>query len=405
MIPAPVQRVLSRLSAALETRRAVPVDEAAPIPPASRPAREAGPAPAEPVEPAGTEAAIPGSALVAVVAARTPAPLILALHGLPCTTGIVAVGARVIEDLTAQAPDVVVVEAEPERFDAPALIRALREREDFARTPVLLVAEGEPRALRRLAREVGADDVLAKPFDGLELQDRAGVLIELALARADSERRALAMRRDAARALAESAAQSAAHEREIIRRLMLAAEFRDDQAGDHLTRVAGCVIAVAEGLGLGQAEADDIALASTMHDIGKIGVPDHILMKAGPLTAEEWTEMRRHALRGYRMLHDSPSRLLQIAAEVALTHHERWDGSGYPRGLKGEEIPRSGRIVAVADVFDALISARSYKPAWPLEKARAHIESEAGRHFDPACVAAFLSRWDDIVALVQERAA
>ncbi|WP_207549454.1 HD-GYP domain-containing protein [Methylorubrum salsuginis] len=342
-----------------------------------------------------------GRARVAVVAARTPAPLVLALHGLPCGTGIVSVGVRVIEDLVAQAPDVIVVEAEPERFDAPALIRALREREALSRTPVLLVAAGEARALRRLAREVGADDVLAKPFDGPELQDRVGVLIELALARADSARRAIAMRRDAAQALAEAAAR----EREIIRRLMLAAEYRDDQAGDHLTRVAGCVIAVAEGLGLSQAEADDIALASTMHDIGKIGVPDHILRKAGPLTDEEWVEMRQHALRGYRMLHDSPSRLLQIAAEVALTHHERWDGTGYPRGLKGEEIPRSGRIVAVADVFDALISARSYKPAWPLEKARAHIEADSGRHFDPACVAAFLSRWDDIVVLVQERGA
>ncbi|SFL07329.1 putative two-component system response regulator [Methylorubrum salsuginis] len=389
MIPAPVQRVLSRLSAALETRRAHPVPQAPLLlPPEGGPARL-------------PDGEADGRARVAVVAARTPAPLVLALHGLPCGTGIVSVGVRVIEDLVAQAPDVIVVEAEPERFDAPALIRALREREALSRTPVLLVAAGEARALRRLAREVGADDVLAKPFDGPELQDRVGVLIELALARADSARRAIAMRRDAAQALAEAAAR----EREIIRRLMLAAEYRDDQAGDHLTRVAGCVIAVAEGLGLSQAEADDIALASTMHDIGKIGVPDHILRKAGPLTDEEWVEMRQHALRGYRMLHDSPSRLLQIAAEVALTHHERWDGTGYPRGLKGEEIPRSGRIVAVADVFDALISARSYKPAWPLEKARAHIEADSGRHFDPACVAAFLSRWDDIVVLVQERGA
>jgi len=389
VIPAPVQRVLSRLSAALEARRAHPGPQAPLLlPPEAGPARS-------------PEGEADGRARVAVVAARTPAPLVLALHDLACGTGIVSVGVRVIEDLVAQAPDVIVVEAEPERFDAPALIRALREREALSRTPVLLVAAGEARALRRLAREVGADDVLAKPFDGPELQDRVGVLIELALARADSARRASAMRRDAAQALAEAAAR----EREIIRRLMLAAEYRDDQAGDHLTRVAGCVIAVAEGLGLSQAEADDIALASTMHDIGKIGVPDHILRKAGPLTPEEWVEMRQHALRGYRMLHDSPSRLLQIAAEVALTHHERWDGTGYPRGLKGEEIPRSGRIVAVADVFDALISARSYKPAWPLEKARAHIEADSGRHFDPACVAAFLSRWDGIVVLVQERSA
>lgn len=342
-----------------------------------------------------------GNAVVAIVAARTPAPLVLALRGLPCSTCIVAVSGHAIEDLVAHAPDVIVVEAEPERYDALALIRTLRGQESLVRTPVLLVAQGEARALRRIAHEAGATDVMAKPVDALELQDRVGVLAELAVTRRENDRQALAMRRDAARAVADASAR----EREIIRRLMLAAEFRDDQAGDHLTRVAGCVIAVAEGLGLSSAEADDVALASTMHDIGKIGVPDHILMKAGPLTAEEWDEMRRHALRGYHMLHDSPSRLLQIAAEIALTHHERWDGTGYPRGLKGEEIPRSGRIVAVADVFDALISARSYKAPWPLEKARAHLEAEAGRHFDPACVAAFLSRWDDIVALVQERAA
>ncbi len=393
MISASLHRVLTRLSAALEGRRVSgPLADSHPDDAALSAALSAAVPPA-------TEGA-DATGLVAVVAARAPASLVLALHGLPCATAVVPVGVRLIEELSAQAPDVILLEAEPERYDAPALIRTLRENDAFARTPVLLVADGEPRHLRRLAREAGASDVLAKPFDALELEARVGLLIELAQARAESGRQALALRRDAARALAESAAR----EREIIRRLMLAAEFRDDQAGDHLTRVAGCVIAVAEGLGLSQAEADDVALASTMHDIGKIGVPDHILLKAGPLTPEEWTEMQRHALRGYHMLYDSPSRLLRIAAEIALTHHERWDGSGYPRGLKGEEIPRSGRIVAVADVFDALISARSYKMAWPLEKARAHLEAESGRHFDPACVAAFLSRWDDIVALVQERA-
>ncbi len=379
-----INHVLSRLRAVMSRRRA---------------AGRAGIALDEAMTGGAAEGS--GKAVVAVVAARTPAPLVLALHGLPCSPCIVAVSGHVIEDLVAYAPDVIVVEAEPSRYDAPALVRALRAHESLARTPVLLVAGGEVRHLRRIGREAGATDVLAQPFDTLELQDRVGVLIELALAHREIDRQARAMRHEAAKASAEASAR----ERELVRRLMLAAEFRDDQAGDHLTRVAGCVIAVAEGLGLSSAEADDVALASTMHDIGKIGVPDHILLKAGPLTPEEWGEMRQHALRGYRMLHDSPSRLLQIAAEIALTHHERWDGTGYPRGLKGEEIPRSGRIVAVADVFDALISARSYKPAWPLERARAHLEAEAGRHFDPDCVAAFLSRWEDIVALVEERAA
>ena len=192
---------------------------------------------------------------------------------------------------------------------------------------------------------------------------------------------------------------------ESLQRVAVMAEFRSIDTAEHPIRVGELSADIAAEIGSDAEYVQQLRLAARLHDIGKIAVPDHILMKAGPLTPEEWDEMRQHALRGYHMLHDSPSRLLQIAAEIALTHHERWDGTGYPRGLRGEEIPRSGRIVAVADVFDALISARSYKPAWSLERARAHLEAEAGRHFDPACVAAFLSRWEDIVALVEEQAA
>ena len=153
------------------------------------------------------------------------------------------------------------------------------------------------------------------------------------------------------------------------------------------------------------AETRQMSLAATMHDVGKIAVPDAILLKPGALTPEERREMEQHAERGRRILSGSASPVMRLAAEIAGSHHERWDGTGYPQGLTGEAIPLSGRMVAVADVFDALISARSYKPAWSLERARAHLESEAGRHFDPACVAAFLSRWEDIVALVEEQAA
>jgi putative two-component system response regulator len=267
-----------------------------------------------------------------------------------------------------------------------------------ARTPILMIAAEDAAPVRREAAAAGATDVMAYPVDPFDLRIRVGNLIELALARRTAEHQG----RLAAHTVERAVVEAAAREREIIRRLMLAAEFRDDQAGGHLTRVAGCAIAIAEGLGLSEQDANDIAFASTMHDIGKISIPDHILMKPGALTEAEREEMKQHALRGYRMLHDSPSHLLQLASDIALTHHERWDGAGYPQGLRRTEIPLAGRIIAVADVFDALISERVYKKAWPLERARQHIEAQAGTHFDPDCVAAFVSRWNDIVVLIAE---
>lgn len=340
------------------------------------------------------------NAVVAVVAARTPIQIVLALRDLDCTVSLVEGGDAALDKLAEHPADVIVIEHDPLGLDGLALTDGLRRIERHLRTPVLLVAEGDGRTVRRAALEAGASDVMLKPLDTLDLQIRLRTFIELAAARLESERSLRAMNHSVERAVAEAAAR----EREIIRRLMLAAEFRDDQAGDHLTRVAGCVIAIAEALGVPESQANDIALASTMHDIGKIGVPDDILLKPGPLTDDERHEMQRHAQRGFRMLDGSSSRLLKLASQIALTHHERWDGQGYPQGLAGEAIPLPGRIVAVADVFDALTSARVYKPAWPLERARRHIEENAGTHFDPACVSAFLARWDDIAALMEERA-
>jgi putative two-component system response regulator len=154
-----------------------------------------------------------------------------------------------------------------------------------------------------------------------------------------------------------------------------------------------------ERLGLSRSELDRLVLGAYLHDVGKIGVPDAILLKPGRLDAAERAEMEAHAARGARILESSSSDLVRLAAEIAGSHHERWDGAGYPRRLKGEAIPLSGRIVAVADVFDALTSERPYKKAWPLAEARAHLAANAGTHFDPACVEAFLSRWSEVERL------
>ncbi|WP_019905811.1 HD domain-containing phosphohydrolase [Methylobacterium sp. 77] len=344
-------------------------------------------------EPASSEQAW---ALIAIVCTSAPVHRVLNLRGLDCAIRLVTGAKAAASEEIFQPADLVIVMHDPEGgIDGLTVVRNLRSRECHARTAILVL--GTPAALRRASVEAGATDVMIEPIDPLDLQIRVCSLIELTLARQLLDRQSDAMNRNIDRARTEAALR----EREIIRRLMLAAEFRDDQAGDHLTRVAGCAIAIAEGLGLSEADANDIALASTMHDIGKISIPDSILMKPGPLSESEREEMKQHAIRGYRMLHDSPSHLLQLASDIALTHHERWDGGGYPQGLGTTQIPLAGRIVAVADVFDALISERVYKKAWTPEAARRHLEEHAGTHFDPACVAAFVSRWDDILGLVE----
>lgn len=176
---------------------------------------------------------------------------------------------------------------------------------------------------------------------------------------------------------------------ETLRRLALAAEYRDDQTFEHTERVGDTAALVAEQLGMTDRQISLIRQAAPLHDVGKLGISDTILLKPGPLTADEYEEVKRHAEIGAALLSGSGSGVLQLAEEIALTHHEWWDGRGYPRGLEGESIPLSGRIVGLVDVFDALINPRPYKDAWPLDRALAQIRALSGRQFDPRVVAAF----------------
>jgi putative two-component system response regulator len=194
-----------------------------------------------------------------------------------------------------------------------------------------------------------------------------------------------------------------AREKEVIDRLARAGEMRDDQTGQHVIRVARVSRIIASELGLAPAYIDDLCRASPMHDVGKIAIPDAVLHKPGPLDAEERRKMEEHARRGFEILDGSSSHLVQLAAEIALSHHERWDGNGYPNKVAGTAIPQSGRITAVADVCDALLSERPYKKPWSLDRVRDLLEKEAGAHFDPDCVQALLSRWRDLEAVYPER--
>ena len=191
-------------------------------------------------------------------------------------------------------------------------------------------------------------------------------------------------------------------QQEIVARLSIAAEFRDKTTYNHIMRMSFYSYEIAKEMGFGEEWCEKLRLASPMHDIGKLGVPDSILLKPGKLTEEEWVEMRKHTIYGYEILRDSDVDILKMAANIARCHHEKYDGSGYPDGLKGEEIPIEARIVAVADVFDALTSERPYKKAFPVEEAVEIIKKDTGKHFDPKVVSAFLKALPRILKIKEK---
>lgn len=252
-------------------------------------------------------------------------------------------------------------------------------------TPVLvLTADTTPEAKER-ALAGGAADFLTKPFDPTEVALRVrNLLATQALHRelADHNRRL-------ERRVRERTAELESARLDELDRLARAAEFRDDDTGQHTRRVGRTAALLAAGLGLPAADVELIHRAAPLHDIGKIGVPDAILLKPGRLTPDEWRVMQAHTTVGARILGASRSALLQLAEEIALTHHENWDGGGYPRGLAGPAIPVAGQIVSVADVFDALTHERPYKQSWPADQAAAEIARLSGTKFAPRVAEAF----------------
>jgi putative two-component system response regulator len=293
--------------------------------------------------------------------------------------------------------DLVLVDYVMPGMDGIEVTRALRATEAYALVPVVMVTSALDQRVRLEAIAAGATDFVNKPFDRIELKARARNLLALRKAQTELAGRAkwLASEVEAAtRHLVE-------REEEVIWRLARAIEYRDGSTGEHVSRVAAVCRLIAEGLGLDADRARIIYLASPLHDIGKIGISDAILGKPGRLTPEEMDVMRQHVNIGMRILENGSSDLIRVAETIAASHHEKWDGTGYPAQLKGEAIPLEGRIAAIADVFDALCSERPYKAAWPIEKAYDEIVACSGKHFDPACVAAFQLKWAEIVELVQ----
>ena len=294
-------------------------------------------------------------------------------HLLFATTGELA-----LEICKLQQPDLILLDVMLGGISGYEVCRAIKTDAATARIPVIFVSSMSDSIDEAQGFTVGGVDYIAKPVSPVIVKAR--VATHLTLVRTEELQKT---------------------QLQIIQRLGRAAEYKDNETGLHVIRMSHYSRLLALAAGFSEQAANELLHASPMHDVGKIGIPDQIMLKPGPLNDEEWIIMRRHPAIGSEIIgeHDSP--LLKAASVIALTHHEKFDGSGYPNRLKGDEIPVIGRIVAIADVFDALTSERPYKKAWPVEEALALIRRESGRHFDPELVLLFLQIMPEVLNVMQ----
>lgn len=302
---------------------------------------------------------------------------------------------REVCDLFAQHDfDLILLDLNMPHMDGFAVLTALHER--FSNPPPVLVLTAQSaQEFRTQALEMGAQDYVTKPFERNELLHRVSNLLGSKLYRQGLER----LNESLEEKVAERTKQLNETRLQVVRRLGRAAEYRDNETGLHIVRMSKISRLLGEAMGMDAYECDLLLNASPMHDIGKIGIPDQILLKPGKFEPHEWEIMKQHSQMGADILEGEDSDLLTMARDIALTHHEKWDGTGYPNGLKGDDIPLVGRICAIADVFDALTSERPYKKAWSVEDALKLLQENRGTHFDPALVDAFMDNLDGILAI------
>lgn len=294
---------------------------------------------------------------------------------------------QALEWATENTADLVFVDYVMPEMNGVDFTSLLKKIPSYDSVPVIMITIKKDSGTRYEALDAGVADFLSKPVDVYECTARSKNLLTMRQQQLKLRARGDMLEDEVKRATAEISAR----EKETLMRLARAGEHKDSDTAMHLQRMSQYSKAIAEATGFSEDATEVIELAAPLHDIGKIGIPDNILLKEGPLDEEEMTFMRKHAIIGYEILQNSPSKYLQMGGEIALAHHERYDGLGYPYQLKGNQIPVSARIVAIADVLDALTSRRPYKEAWTMDKAFEYLESESGKHFDPDLIATTVS--------------
>lgn len=311
-------------------------------------------------------------------------------------------GLEALEMVDAKSPDIVLLDVTMPKMNGFEVLKRIKESEDTRKIPVVMITALNELQIRIKAIELGVDDFLSKPMDIIELRARVKSLLKVKayndhMVSYQKELESEVAKRTKEVQLALEKAKAASYETIYI--LSRAAEYRDEDTGSHLRRVSNYAAAIARKTSNSEEYIETILYGAPLHDVGKIGIPDSILMKPGKLDPEEFEIMKDHVKIGGLILKGSNSELIKRGEEIALFHHEKWDGSGYPNGLKAGEIPLSGRIVAVADVFDALTTRRPYKESFSLDKAVGIIREGNGSHLDPEIVDIFFDIFDEIVAI------
>ncbi len=300
-----------------------------------------------------------------------------------------------LSEIKISAPDLIITDYKMPVMNGIEFTKKLRRLPNCQDIPIMMITIMKDRKILYEALENGVNDFLNKPFDKTEYKSKCKNLLSFGKHQSKLKKRSKFL----TDIVNTSTNEILIREHETLDRLTKACAYKDCITGEHLKRIGLISYILGLKLGLNKSEAETLQTASPLHDIGKLAIPDSILLKKGPLTNEEFVQIKTHTTVGYDILKDSPSPYLQTGALIALNHHEKHNGTGYPNGIAGDEIPIEARIVAVADVYDSLTNHRPYKEAWPVTKALDYIKEEKGKHFDPDCVEALFASQNKIINL------